>query len=204
MRTQVTSGRRLLIDKYLPTFRFHDYHEAIVAATQDHAYQAFRSIDLRESVIIRTLFAIRSLPSRFGAKPQDEPRASDKAAGTFLEFLSAAGWVIFEEIPGEELVAGVVTQPWEPIVKFRGLPAAEFIDFAEPGFTKIAWNIAAVRVSEGLSRVSTETRVLPTDPEALRRFRRYWFVVSPGIHLVRRVALRLLKRHLRQDARKTR
>jgi hypothetical protein len=107
------------------------------------------------------------------------------------------GWVILEEIPGQELVAGAVTQPWAPIVQFRGLSGPEFIVFAEPGFTKIAWNIAVAPGGPGLTLVSTETRVAPTDSISRQRFRRYWFIFSPGIRLIRRIALHLLKRQLR-------
>jgi len=35
--------------------------------------------------------------------------------------------------------------------------------------------------------------VMATDPAARRKFRRYWSIFSPGIVLIRRVALRLTK-----------
>jgi hypothetical protein len=36
----------------------------------------------------------------------------------------------------------------------------------------------------------TETRAVATDPEARARFRRYWAFLSPGIKLIRLLALR--------------
>jgi hypothetical protein len=39
----------------------------------------------------------------------------------------------------------------------------------------------------------TETRVATTDAYARERFRRYWAVFSPGILLIRRASLRLVK-----------
>jgi hypothetical protein len=37
------------------------------------------------------------------------------------------------------------------------------------------------------------TRVTTTDPESRKRFRRYWATYSPGIVLIRREALRIIK-----------
>jgi hypothetical protein len=183
----------MLIDKYLPTAEFHDYHEARVRAEPERAYAALRDLDLMKSPMIRTLFALRTIPSRSRASALSQ--ATTKPA-SFVQMSLDAGMVIFEEIPGQELVAGCVTKPWRPVVKFLGLPPPEFIAFREPGFTKIAWNIAVAPAGPGYSLVSTETRIAPTDAGARRRFRLYWLVFSPGIRLIRRIALRLLRLEL--------
>lgn len=183
----------MLIDKYLPTAEFQDYHQARVAADPGRAYSALRDLDLTKSTVVRALFAIRTIPARL--RPQSAATLS-KRPSSFVQAALDAGMVILEEIPGQECVAGAITQPWKPIARFRGLPGPEFIAFAEPGFTKIAWNIAVAPAGPGHSVVSTETRVAPTDETARRRFRLYWFVFSPGIRLIRRIALRLLKRQL--------
>lgn len=117
-------------------------------------------------------------------------------AGTFLAQALAVGWVVFEEVPGRELVAGAVTQPWRPVVIFQGLPPAEFLNFSIPGFTKIVWAIAAQSVTPDMSVLSIETRVLATDPASCRKFRLYWCVVNPGVRLLRRVALHHARREL--------
>jgi hypothetical protein len=44
--------------------------------------------------------------------------------------------------------------------------------------------------------MSLETRVLATDPASRRKFRLYWCIVSPGVRLLRRVALHLARREL--------
>ena len=88
---------------------------------------------------------------------------------------------------------GAVTQPWEAEVKFRSLPPDEFAAFDAPGFAKIAWTIRADPLGPAASRFSTETRVTTTDAEARRRFRRYWTMVSPGVRLIRRESLRLVR-----------
>lgn len=185
----------MLIDTYLPKYDERSYHEARVAADRATAYAALRALDLEKSSIVRMLFAIRTLPSRFRA--HERAVNSPWVSRSFVDSMVDIGWVILEEAPGQELVAGTVTQPWEATVRFRGLLPAEFAAFGEPGFTKIVWNIAA-RESDGGAIVSTETRVLATSPGARRRFRRYWLLVRPGVKLIRRIALAKVRRELRR------
>jgi hypothetical protein len=181
----------MLIEQYLPTFDVRDYHEKQVVASAETAYAVLRSLDLNRSWIVQALFAMRSLPSRLLRLKFPPP-----PSGTFLAQALAVGWVILEEVPGCELVAGAVTQPWRSVVNFHGLPPAEFIRFSTPGFTKIVWALAARSVTPEVSVLSIETRVLATDPLSRRKFRVYWFVVSPGVRLLRRVALHLARREL--------
>lgn len=68
--------------------------------------------------------------------------------------------------------------------------------FREPGYTTIAWNIAVRSAGPGRAVLSTETRVAATDPRARRKFRVYWFFLSPAIRLIRRIALRRVRREL--------
>ena len=46
----------------------------------------------------------------------------------------------------------------------------------------------------GRTRLSTETRVSPTDERAARMFRRYWTVVRPGSDVIRLDVLRAVRR----------
>lgn len=182
----------MVIDRYLPSFDVADYREMRVHAEPARAYAAFRSLDLNRSRIVRLLFAIRTLPSRFrrqGLQPKVSPTS-------FLNQALALGWRVLEEKPGKEIVVGAVTQPWAPVVRFRDLPGPDFIEFAEPGFTKIVWSTAVRPADPGFSVVSTETRVAATDPVSRRRFRRYWFIVGLGVRLIRIVGLRLVKHDL--------
>lgn len=184
----------MLIEQYLPTFDVRDYHELAVQGEPERAYAALRSVDFNRSSLVRALFAVRTLPSRLlsrGVKPAPQ-------LASFLETAVALGWVIFEELPGRELVAGAITQPWASVVRFVGLPAPEFVAFAEPGFAKIVWTLGVQPRAAGSCVLSTETRVLTTDAASRRKFRRYWFVFSPGIRLIRHAALNLAKRDLEQ------
>jgi hypothetical protein len=186
----------MLANKYMPAFDVREHHEARVAAPAGEAYAALRSFDFSRSFTIRLLFAIRTLPSRLRGRISGAPK------GPLLEQVLASGWVILEELPGSELIAGTVTRPWEPVVKFRGLPREQFATFAEPGFAKIVWAVSALPVGPSSSIIFTETRVQTTDPASRRRFRFYWLVFGLGIRLIRWLALRMIRRdfaRLRND-----
>ena len=180
----------MLIEQYLPTYDVQDYHEAPVRAPAETAYAVLRALDLNRSWIMQALFTVRSLPSRLLRRPPPLPSRS------FLEQALAIGSVILEEAPGRELVAGAMTQPCKSVVKFQGLPPAEFLRFSPPGFTKSVWALAAPAVTPDVSVLSIETRVLATNPTSRRKFRVYWLVVSPGVRLIRRVALYHARREL--------
>ena len=185
----------MLIDDYLPAFDVRDYHETRVAADPAAAYAAFRALDLERSRMVRLLFALRNLPSRLHGHLSGPARRAPSRP--FLDSALEMGWKILEETPGQELVVGAVTQPWAATVKFRGLAPSEFLAYSEPGCTKIVWNIAARASGAGHTVLSTETRVLATDPESRRRFQRYWLICNPGIRSIRRIALSQVRRELR-------
>ena len=186
-----------LIDRYLPVFDVSDYREARVRGEPDRAYAALRALDINRSGIVRMLFAIRALPARL----LGEPPAPVPPAKSLLDQTLEIGWRILEERPGREIVVGAVTRPWEAVVHFRGLDPQDFIDFEEPGFTKIVWSNRVDGSEPGFSILRLETRVLATDPVSRRRFRRYWLVVGLGIRLIRIEAIRLVKRDLESEAR---
>jgi hypothetical protein len=79
-------------------------------------------------------------------------------------------------------------------VTFHPLPPEEFAGFDEPGYVKIVYTLAAEPLGPGRSRFVTRTRVVTTDPEARRRFRRYWAPMSAGILLIRYLSLPMVKR----------
>jgi hypothetical protein len=106
------------------------------------------------------------------------------------------------EIPGREVVYGAVTQPWKANVVFRGLAAEDFKNFREPGFVKILWTLRVDPATPSDCTFRTETRVVTTDDDARRRFRWYWARFSPGIVLIRQIALRLLKKQAEDLQRK--
>ena len=107
--------------------------------------------------------------------------------------LTDIGWGVLAEEPDRELVMGAITQPWHADVTFERLPPDEFAAFTTPGYAKIAWTLAVEPRGAARSVFRTQTRVATTDAESRRRFRRYWTLLSPGILLIRRSMLPLVK-----------
>ena len=89
-------------------------------------------------------------------------------------------------------------KPWEGDVKFRAVE--DFTAFAEPGYAKIAWSISVDPLGGTRALVRTETRVVTTDAASRRAFRRYWSFVWPGVTLIRREMLRMIKRRAERSA----
>jgi hypothetical protein len=176
----------ILLDRFLPTYEVRERHETHVAAPVEATYRAARAMDLNRSSIVRAIFRGRELLMR--ATPVDT-----QVPKPFLDQVRELGWGVLAEEPGREIVLGAVTRPWEAEVRFHSLPPDEFAAFDRQGFAKIAWTIRADSLGSGTSRFSTETRVATTDADARRRFRRYWTLVSPGVRLIRRESLRLVR-----------
>jgi hypothetical protein len=175
-----------LLDRFIPSYEVAERHEIRVAAPAMITYAAAREMDLHHSQLVRAIFRGRELLMR--AQPTGERRPQP-----LLDEVLALGWGVLAEEPGLEIVVGTVTQPWEANVSFHSLPPAEFAAFQKPGHAKIVWTLAVKPLGPAESVFCTETRVATTDRYARERFRRYWAVFSPGILLIRRQSLRLVR-----------
>ena len=174
------------LDLFMATYDVAERHEIAVAAPAGITMAAARDMDIYRSPLVRVIFAIRTLPARLRGAPSREP-------ASLLSETLALGWRVLADQPGQTIVVGAVTQPWHANVTFRGLPPDAFVAFDEPGYAKIAWTLEAIPLGPSTSRFRTETRVSTTDARSRRLFRRYWAVFSPGILLIRRASLRLVK-----------
>jgi hypothetical protein len=184
---QRTSPEGALIDRFMLTCEVTERHEIQVDAPVEYTFAAARGMDVNRSPLVRAVFALRTLPSRLRGAPVRQSSAP------LLEETLALGWRILAETPGREVVVGAVTQPWRAEVTFRGVDPDAFAGFAEPGYAKIVWTLEALPLGPASSRFRTQTRVSTTDPRARALFRRYWAALSPGIRLIRRESLKLVK-----------
>lgn len=180
------SSSQSVLDRFLPVFDVHERHDLRVRAPASVTWAAVQAMDFRQSRIVRAIFRGREWLMGSHASSAPPPRP-------FVEEALALGWRPLHDEPGRLLVMGAVTQPWLPDVTFRGLAPEAFAAFDEPGFTKIAWTLEVEPIGPETSVCRTETRVATTDAEAARRFRRYWRLLSPGILLIRRRALALVR-----------
>jgi len=172
--------------KSLPEYEVVERHHVRVVAPLDVTFRAACEVDLQRSPLINAIFRGRELMMAAIRDATVRPRG-------ILAFTNSMGWGVLAEVPGREVVVGAVTQPWQPNVVFSALEPDRFADFNEPGYVKIAWTIRVDSTGPGESLLRSETRVVATDSVARRRFRRYWSVYSPGILVIRYLALRLAK-----------
>ena len=178
-----------LLEEVLPEYDVHEVHELWVPAEPEEAFEAVMAVSAREVRLFRPLMRLRT----FGRSQ----RVFD-AEAPLLEEMLKIGFVKLGERPGEEVVVGAIGRFWSPTGN-KPIPTPDFTAFAEPGYAKAAMNFT-VTPERGGSLVATETRIVGTDAEATRKFRRYWFAIRLGSGAIRRSWLRAIRRRLRRAA----
>lgn len=184
--TAATADQDPLLDRFMPSYDIADRRSLRVHAPAETTLEAASQINLQQSSVIDGIFKARQVILRGEPEDKHQPLGLVAQAKTW-------GWGLLAETPGREMVFGAVTQPWAANVVFRALPPEEFAAFHEPGYAKIVWTIRADPLAPGESVARTETRVVTTDAESRRKFRRYWSFFSRGIVLIRWEALRLVR-----------
>jgi hypothetical protein len=180
------AARATLLETWMPRWDVADRHDVTVDAPAERAFAAARRVDFAASPIVRTLLAIRTLPSII--------RGRRMPVSVTLDSVSRAGFVRLAEEPGREIVVGVAGRFWVLSRSSRSpVSAATFAAHAEPGTAKAAMSFWVEPLGTERSRVVTETRVLCADADARRQFLRYWMVIRPGSALIRWAVLRRIK-----------
>jgi len=121
-----------------------------------------------------------------------EQEASD-GKQPMLDLLSTGFETLHDEPPRELVLAGIGSTDKGPGLA-RGAGPGAFAAFDRPGYIKVACNFRIEDAGEGWSLLTTETRVLATDPAMLRAFGVYWRIISPGSALIRREWLKAVRR----------
>jgi hypothetical protein len=187
--------RDQLLDRFLPHPEVDEYHSLKVRAPAAITFAAGKQMDFQASAPIRGIFLLRSVPTLLRGKPF-RPQGS---RGILDETLRL-GFGVLAEVPGREIVIGTYTRPWHEQVTFHPLPPDEFPGFAEPGYVKIVVTLGAEPLGADRSLFVTRTRAVATDPEARRKFRRYWAPMSAGIILIRWFSLPMVRREAERRA----
>ncbi len=180
----------MLIDKFLPRWSFAETHSIEIEASPETVYECVRGLDFGDSVLVRLLFWLRGAPgllSRLRGRQQ-------RSMGLTIADLQRFGFVLLGETPDRELLLGLVGQFWKPTGNVRRIEAARFPEFSEPEFAKAAWNFHIAPLSSSRIRLRTETRILCLDDFSRRRFSAYWRLIRPFSGLVRKDALRIIRR----------
>jgi hypothetical protein len=170
----------MLIDQVLPKYDEREYHQIEIRGDRREVYQTLRSVDFADSIIIRTLFRLRGLPTK----------------STNVDGLVQVGFLIVDEIPPEELVLGLVGKLWTYRAEILKLDAVQYGEFNQRGYAKLAWNFALKESAPGLVRLSTETRIVCTDNHSRVRFKLYWALIGRFSGLTRKEMLRVVQRRV--------
>jgi hypothetical protein len=184
-----------LLDRFISNPEVDEYHQLTVDAPAAITFAAAKGMDLQASPIVRAIFWLRAVPAMLRGRPFHR-----QGRRGLLEETLALGFGVLAEIPDRELVVGTYTQPWHQQVTFHPLPPEQFAVFDQPGYVKIVYTLAAEPLGPDRSRFVTRTRVVTTDPESRRRFRRYWAPMSAGIILIRYLSLPMVKREAERQA----
>ena len=175
-----------VLEELLPAPDAAERHERLVHASPEQVDAAVRALTLRDVPVVAVLAAVRSLPDlvvRRGRRPAPAP------VRPLLQRARDVGFTVLHDAPGDELVLGLVGQPWRAGGRVVRTDRAQFAAFAEPGFVRAAMSVVLTATGGG-TRLVTETRVDATDPGARAAFARYWRVVGPFSGLIRVVLLR--------------
>jgi limonene-1,2-epoxide hydrolase len=145
--------------------------------------RGLRAVTPGDMPVARALLTVRSLPLRLVGRG-GLPTSTDEA---FIDAMVRGGLSRLVDRPGQELVFGLIGQPWRPAggttVQVASLD--EFAGFDRPGFVKVIERFRLVPIGEADTVVVDELAARCTDAAAARWFRRYWRVIAPGSRLVR-------------------
>lgn len=175
-----------VLDPFIPAPELRERFAITVRAPAERVMEVAREFDMQSPPVVRAIFALRGWLT--GAAP-----AARRPQGLVAETRSL-GWGVLREEPGRLYVSGAICQPWLPDVRFRALPASDFVACREPDHVKIAWTLEAEPLGPSRSRFATETRAAATDEEARRKFRRYARWARFGIVAIRLLMLPAMRR----------
>ena len=182
-----------VLDLLIPKPALLEIDRAGLAVDARRAWEAVRDLDLAQSALVRTLFAVRTIPDRLKGKKAQLRLRLDDLVSTEAE----PGFQVLVEDAPHEIAAGAIGKVWRPIIPFVHVPdGPAFAAFSEAGYVKVAWALRVAPETERMSRVEFELRVAATDEDAWRKFSRYFRLIGPGSHFIRRVLLAQLERDL--------
>lgn len=178
-----------MLELFIPEPRRVEIDHVDVAAPPEVAYARILDFDFAQSPLVRALFSVRTAAS------SDEPT---REAGSLRirDLLDQnAGFGELAVVPGRGVAIGAIGRFWKLDIPFATWTPETFAEFDEPGWGRIAWSLETVPWGDG-SRVTLELRLDATDEESWKRFRRYYRVIRPFSHFIRRRGLMTLARAL--------
>ena len=187
--------RKSRIDEYLAEFDFSEIRTIEVDASAEEVYAATKALTGNDiSGIAGKVSPINGLPEKLRDAEDQIKEAMDLP---LLDILFEKAVVRLVDLPGQEIVFGIVGEFWEdgsghwPDIE----SPEEYQAFDDPSFGKVAVNlmIQPGRESESVL-LSSELRTSVPDASKREQFSQYWPVVSVGSGFVRQQWLKAIKR----------
>lgn len=179
------------LDRVMPTPALVEVDDVDLAVSPSALWDAVRHGDLGDSPLVHALFAVRTLPDRLAGRPA--PTAALRI-DAMTSSTREPGFQVLADDGRSEVVVGAIGKVWHLQIPFVHVIDAEaFRRFAEPGFVKVAWALRVSPRGEHDARLTVEVRVDATDADSWAKFRRYFALIGPGSHFIRRSLLASLK-----------
>ena len=175
------------LDNVVPDPQYRMCHSRIVRAPVTIVWDELYRVPMSALPLGHALEGVRLLPARLCGR-----KLRPLAARTFLDVTPIP--VLFSKRPHVVISAGL-SQAWRLLGGSTPplLDAAALRAWTEPGWIKVAMQFQLESISAG-TFLSTETRILATDPRTRRVFGIYWFVIRGSSGTIRREVLRVVAR----------
>jgi hypothetical protein len=172
-----------LLDEILPDFDVASKYSVRIRATPDRIFQILQT-GIPTGNMTRLLMMLRRVPGFFAQRESAEEQPS---------------FYKLKQSQGREIVVGIAGQFWKPVAKTIAINSLEeFLHFQRNGYSKAALNLQITAAQNGISILSTETRV-QSYGAAKEKFRSYWQFIKPFSGLIRREILRKIKKQAESD-----
>jgi len=172
----MTSNETTLLDEILPDFDIAVKYTIRIQASPERIFNILQN-GIPTGALTRLLMMVRGIPRIF--------RQDECADYSFYKL---------KQSQAREIVIGIIGQFWKPAattIEINSLD--EFLSFQRNGFCKAALNLRIVSQQNGMSLLSTETRVVSYG-YAKSKFGAYWRFIKPFSGMIRREILRKIKK----------
>ena len=184
-----------LLDAFAANPDASEIHGIEITASPEVVYRALWTADLGDSIVVKGLLALRSLPAWLSTGRRPLPSRELR-----LENVLEAGFGRLAEEPGREVVLGVTGRFWRPTGNLEPFDREAFAKPVEAGTARAVWNFRVSPLGDHRTLLSTETRVMCGDAASRRKFRIYWLLVRPFSGLIRRIMLGAIRREAESRA----
>jgi hypothetical protein len=177
----------MTLDDVIPNPQYRICHARTVGAPPSIVWDELHRVTMSALPLGWALEAVRLLPARLSGK-----KHQPLAGRSFLDVTPIP--VLFSKRP-EVVISAGLSQAWRPLGGSTPphLDAAALRRWTQPGWIKAGMQFRLELTQLG-TLLSTETRVLATDPKTQRAFATYWFFIRPSSGAIRREVLRTVAR----------